>query len=117
MGSGKTNSSLNTSEHEVKKWDLKLKQYSKSDLNSSSNKFMDLDATNEAELRKACDNQSLRKIPSFKDFKRLKHVDDISELYDLSIVLGQGQFGKVYKAKRKQIDNNTYCAVKCIYKD
>ena len=55
------------------------------------------------------------KIPNFKDFKRLKHVDDIRELYNLTTMLGQGQFGKVFKGKRKV--NNSDCAIKCIYKD
>jgi hypothetical protein len=46
----------------------------------------DLEAINS--LRK--DTSELIKIPSFKDFKRLKHVDDITELYDLTTMLGQG---------------------------
>ena len=41
-------------------------------------------------------------MPDLKDFKKLKEIDDIKKFYIISAKnkLGEGSFGKVYKAER-----------------
>ena len=48
--------------------------------------------------------------PNMKDFKNLKSIIDIKELYDFGDILGSGSYGTVRRATRK-IDKFE-CAVK-----
>ena len=53
--------------------------------------------------------------PNMKNFKNLKHIDNISDLYSFGDMLGEGSFGKVMKAVR--IGSSSEFAVKYIEKD
>jgi serine/threonine protein kinase len=51
---------------------------------------------------------------NMRNFKNLKHVDDIDSIYNRSSVLGKGSFGEVWRARRKGADFD--CAMKIIKK-
>ena len=53
-------------------------------------------------------------VPSMKNFKNLRKVDDISTVYTFGTKLGEGSFGAVMKARRK--GNDQECAIKVIQK-
>ena len=82
------------SQSEITKWDDKYSSLRKFSHNDEKNMAvsadqMNYDRRNSTSMRELRKNQSdLIRIPSFKDFKRLKHVDDINELYDLTTMLG-----------------------------
>jgi 3-phosphoinositide dependent protein kinase-1 len=50
-----------------------------------------------------------------KNFKNLKFIDDINEIYEFGEILGKGSFGSVRRAIRK--GTNFEFAVKVIDKD
>ena len=53
--------------------------------------------------------------PNMKNFKNLKYIDDINELYEFGDLLGKGSFGSVKRATR--IGTNFEYAVKIIDKN
>ena len=50
-----------------------------------------------------------------KNFKNLKYIDNIEDLYNINESIGKGSFGKVCRAKRK--GTNMDCAIKIILKN
>ena len=52
--------------------------------------------------------------PNMKNFKSLKYIDNITDIYDIKEKLGQGSFGSVNKAVRKGGSNEV--AIKIIDK-
>ena len=50
-----------------------------------------------------------------KNFKNLKYIDDINEVYHIGKQLGQGSFGSVNKCTR--VGQSKECAIKMISKD
>ena len=53
--------------------------------------------------------------PNMKNYKNLKYVNDINELYEFGELLGKGSFGSVKRATR--IVTNVEYAVKIIDKN
>ena len=51
-----------------------------------------------------------------KNFKNMKFVDDIDELYVIGAELGKGSFGSVFRCTRKGTDGKTEFAMKTILK-
>ena len=49
-------------------------------------------------------NNMSGKLPGMKSFTHLKEVDKIDDVYEIGDLLGKGCYGKVFKAKRKDID-------------
>ena len=49
-----------------------------------------------------------------KNYKNLKFIDDINEIYEFGDILGKGSFGSVRSATRR--GTNFVCAVKVIDK-
>ena len=52
---------------------------------------------------------------SFKDYKGLKHVENIKERYKIGAILGEGTFGQVRVAEHRQ--TKVKSAIKIIRKD
>lgn len=59
--------------------------------------------------------QRYQHVMSFKDFKRLKEVENIKDRYKIGRVLGEGSFGQVRIAEHRAA--NVKCAIKIIRKD
>jgi len=73
-----------TSDNESAKWERKSNEYSKLEAKSPVQiKFMDVDEKDEAEVTHALQKKAtFTKVPNMKDFKKLKAVDDICEIYE-----------------------------------
>lgn len=74
------------------------------------------DSLNETKFSQAPNKKNPKwYTPNMKNFKNLRKVEGIKEIYNLKAILGEGSFGTVYKGEHK-VSNNLY-AIKVVKKD
>lgn len=73
-------------------------------------------ANSDLSLGRLSEGRRVTLAPNMKNFKNLRYVDDIKQLYEIGSELGKGSFGSVNKCTRKGADRDTQFAIKTILK-